>query len=328
MRLLPTVFFLLFIITVSAQEPVVVKYYQTEQDFIRGTTMEATELTGREYIRAFFDSDDKPVSKSKVDVMGNLIWEEIFEYDHTGNLIRKLHYNGQGEIEMMYVYGSEDMSMAFIEYNFPEERYREFRDRITQYDYLPDGEIDSYQFYSVDGTKFGAIFHDYFDKGNIKEERWISYPGGKIVRLFRTYYDPESRFCELTEYDSTGAKVSHVGVVIPEEEKGRDVESGKQSGLDNMLEESSEIIKDIRERVVAGWKPQEESGTLLTEEIQKSSDTIYLKNGQILEGDLIQMNDKYVRFKLLDDDDILVIPLPSVGEIEQRDGKVVYPVIY
>ncbi|MFQ6673815.1 MAG: hypothetical protein ACE5GH_03385, partial [Fidelibacterota bacterium] len=215
---------------------------------------------------------------------------------------------------------------------FPHRDPREFRDRITITSYGPGGEVERIRFFSVDHTELGSIAYLYFDSGLVKEDRWVREPGGKTIRLFRYDYDPGTRAYELTERDSTGAVVSHVGLVLPAGPGHREplpgtTEEGTAGGV-NILEESGEIIKDIRLRKAEGWDPARELGALVYEDIQHSPDVIYLRNGDTLEVDLLQITDRFVRFKQFGGEDILTLPLSAVGEIERRDGKIVYPTLY
>ncbi|MEE9168005.1 MAG: hypothetical protein V3U24_11175 [Candidatus Neomarinimicrobiota bacterium] len=293
----------------AVQDVSYVRYYRTAEDFKIDVTMKASERAGVNHLRVFYDKYDRLLSKAKIDEYGTVLQEEIYEYSFSGTLLRRSIRDGSGNVETMYVYwGNEKMSAAFLAYAFPHRDMGEFSDRVTIYSYLPGGEIDRYQFSSVDGTLLGTILYEYFDSGLVKEERWIKEPRGKTIRLFRYDHDPESRTYELTEYDSTGQKVSHVGVVNPPD------------GKSNYLEESTEIIQDIRQKRAAGWDPGKQPGSL--------ADLIRLNSGDILRVNLIQITDRYVRFKMMGEEDTLTIPLSQVGEIERQGGKTVYPVVY
>ena len=69
-------------------------------------------------------------------------------------------------------------------------------------------------------------------------------------------------------------------------------------------------------------------GKLMDPKVLTSPDLITMKNGDSLKVELIQINDEYVRFMLTGERDMLTLPLPRVTEIERRDGKILYPVIY
>ena len=77
-----------------------------------------------------------------------------------------------------------------------------------------------------------------------------------------------------------------------------------------------------------GWDLARELGPLFDKDVQNSPDLIYLKNGDVLEVDLLQITDMLVRFKLFEEFDVLTMPLTDIGEIERRDGEIVYPVLY
>lgn len=297
---IPAVTLMIWMSLIAVQGVSYVRYYRTEQDFMRGIPMEATRRKGVDHIEALYSKYDRILSKARIDTGGHLIREEIYEYDFSGTLLRRSIRDGSGRTEKMYVYGDrEEMSKTFLSYAFPNRDLREFSDRVTVYRYLPDGKVDRYEFLSVDGTPMGSISHKYFDSGLVKEERWITEPEGRTIRLFQYDYDPDLHTYELTEYDSKGQEISHVGLVPP----GRD--EVPQAQL-NVLPESREIIEDILRR----------------------KDLIYLKNGDTLRVNLVQISDEFVRFKMAGERDTLTIPLSAVGEIERLDGKILYPVVY
>lgn len=277
------------------------------------------------------------LSKATIDARGILLHDELYEYDFSGTLIRRSIRDGNGNVGKMYVYDeSEEMSRTFLSYLFPNRNLNEFRDRVTVYQFLPNGDISDYFFLAVDNTELGAISIKYFVSGLVKEERWIKQPGSKTVRLFEYRFQPDLQLYELTEYDSTGASISHVGLVLPPDPEGMGGAPetllrgpGKIPHLsDNILEESTEIIQDIRMKKEGGWDLARELGPLFDKDVQNSPDLIYLKNGDVLEVDLLQITDMLVRFKLFEEFDVLTMPLTDIGEIERRDGEIVYPVLY
>lgn len=324
-------------ILAAAQGVSYVKYYLNEQDFLRGISMQATERTGVPHIRALYDKYDRLLSKANMDSEGNLVRENVYEYDDLGVLLRRSIRDRYSHVEKMYVYGSEEkMSKVFLAYAFEGRNLTEFKDRITVYEFDSKENIKGYRFLTVDNTELGSIAFKYFDSGLVKEERWVRQPGSQTVRLFRYDYDPKTRAYELTEYDSTGAEVSRVGLVLPVETDAmvgvpqsllrRSEDSPPGTG--SILEESTEIIQDIRKRKATGWDPSRELGQLLDRDLPNLPDLVYLRSGDTLKVELFQITDEYVRFKLVGEEDILTIPLSDVGEIERRDGRIVYPVIY
>ena len=294
------------------QEVSYVRYYGNEQDFLKGIRLPATERMRSAHIRCLYDREDRVLSKAHISASGIVVQEEIYEYDARGNLVRRSIRDASGNAKKMYVYGDdEEISNTFIAYAFPNRSPKEFRDRVTTYDYLSDGHVKGYYFRSVDDTDLGAIHYEYFDSGLVKEERWIKQPGNKTIRLFSYQYEPKSRHYELTEYDSTGTRISQVRLVLPPEtDRQRSVPTSVKTPSPvskNILEESSEIIEDI---------------------LRRNPDIIYLKRGDTLHVDILKITATSVRFKLHGQQDMLTMPLSSVGEIERRDGEIIYPIIY
>lgn len=279
-----------------AQEVSFVRYYGTERDFLQGIPMRATDRQGTEHLRVYYDREDRVISKGKIDARGDLVSEEIFQYDDRGNLTRRSVRDGSGTVKALYVYGDkEPMSRAFIDHVFPDRDPREFRDRVTLYRYGPGGRVLSFAFFSVDNVRWGSIEYDYFESGLVKEERWLRWPGETTVRLFQYRYDPDTRRYELTEYDSTGSRISQVAVDL-----------GKHD-------------REARQEVLRRRLPR------LQEEKPESPDLIYLKDGDTLRVEIVSVTDTYVRFTLLGEEDVLTMPLEKVGEIEQGTGPFCIP---
>ncbi|MFQ6674733.1 MAG: hypothetical protein ACE5LH_00160 [Fidelibacterota bacterium] len=276
-----------------------VRYYRTEDDFLRGIPMMATERTGVRHLRVFYDREDRVLSKGIVDETGKLVEEEIFGYDDAGNLSRRAVRDGDGTVKALYVYGDQEpMSRAFIAYAFPHRNPEEFRDRVTLYRYGPGGRVLSYRFFSVDLVPWGSIEYDYSEGGAVREERWIRGADGRIVRRFATRYDPLTGSTELTEYDSTGGVVSRVAVVVPGEKEEVPGDTGRKRPI-----------------------PFEE-------QTGKLPDWIYLRDGDTLRVEILQISESTVRFKLFGEEDVLTMPLERVGEIERGDGTILYPRLY
>ena len=53
-----------------------------------------------------------------------------------------------------------------------------------------------------------------------------------------------------------------------------------------------------------------------------------MKTGDTLKVNLFNLTEDHIRFFMLGDQDILTMPLSKIDEIERRDGKVIYPLIY
>ena len=187
-------------------------------------------------------------------------------------------------------------------------------------------QVERYRFRSVNDVEFGSIVFSYFRSGLVKEERWIKQPGERTVRLFEYRYEPATRLYELKESDSTGSVISRVALVLPVESEtmigAADALLGAREetppGAANVLEESVEIIEDIRGRRSRGWNPGAE----------KWPDTIYLKNGDTLEVELIRITEESIRFRLFGEEEVLTMPLSAVGEVERKDGEIIYPILY
>ncbi len=321
-----------------AQEPMYVKYYRNNTDFLKGRTLLATERFNQAHIRVAFNERDQMLWKEWFDKTGEIEKEESYEYTEDGSLWKRAFHDGKGNIHRLEVYDDhEEMSKVFIQYAFPHRNLKEFNGRKTVYEFGENREIEAYRFFSVDNTEFGGVNYQYDPSGLVSEERWVTLPETKTIRLFRYEHQPMTHQYELFEYDSTGTEISHVGVILPVESTdlfgGETVmfdkeDYGQENFSGNVLEEVSEILEDIRrqkrERVEFGDRP----GIVLWETVKDSPDVIYLKNGDVLKVILVDITKEYVRFKLKGEEAILHLPITTVGEIERRDGEILYPIIY
>lgn len=294
-----TAIFTFLVCNLWAQGVSYVRYYRTEQDFIRGISMSAIDRRGLAHLRVLYDREHRILSKGKIDAGGILLDEEVFLYDNRGNLTRRSIRDGNGRVESLFVYGDEEpMSRAFIDYVYPDRNPKEFQDRVTVYRYGPGQTVLSYRFLSVDGFQWGSIEYDYFESGLVREERWMKGPDRKTVRLFEYRYDPDTRTYALSEYDSTGTPVSRVAVVLPGEQRL------------------------TAEELLRRRHPEFE------EELTGSTDLVYMKDGDTLRVDILHISDTVVRFRMFGEEDTLSMTLDKVGEIERRDGKILYPKLY
>lgn len=327
------------ILLAYAQEPVYVKYYRNNTDFLKGRTLLATERFNQAHIRVAFNERDQMLWKEWFDKTGEIEKEETYEYTEDGSLWKRAFHDGKGNILRLEVYDDqEEMSKVFIQYAFPHRNLKEFNGRKTEYEFGESGEIEAYRFFSVDNTGFGAILYQYNQFGLFSEERWITLPGKETVRLFQYVFHPTTHQYELFEYDSTGTEISHVGVTLPVESAdlfGRDIKMFDREDVFNqkkftggVLEEVSEILEDIRRQKNEGIEFGDRSGIVLWETVKDSPDVIYLKNGDVLKVILVDITKDYVRFKLKGEEAILHLPITTVGEIERRDGEILYPIIY
>ena len=314
---------------ISAQGVSTIKYFQSEDDLLRGTAMKSSAIADDPYIQVLYNSNGQMISKSRVESDGEILSETIFEYAEDGSLRRKSERDGKGNVIKMYVYGAEEMSEAFIGFAFPQRPFSEFQDRITIYSFDVSGDVTEYLFKSIDNHHFGAVRLSYFDGGLPAEERWILLPEERTMRLFDYDYDPISRNYALTEYDSTGTKISQVGLVLPTRyiPELYELLSGSESRSGNVLEESDEILDDIHSRLSKGWNPSDE-GALLEIGVLSSPDLIYLTDGDTLEVTLVEVTKEFVRFMFFGENELITMPISKVQEIERRDGKIIYPVIY
>lgn len=330
----------LFIMTLLAyaQEPVYVKYYRNDTEFLKGQTLLATERFNQAHIRVAFNERDQMLWKEWFDKTGEIEKEETYEYTEDGSLWKRAFHDGKRNILRLEVYDDyEEMSKVFIQYAFPHRNLKEFNGRKTIYEFGDSGEIEAYRFFSVDNTGFGVVYYQYDPSGLVSEERWITLPGKETVRLFQYEFHPTTHQYELFEYDSTGTEISHVGVTLPVESTnlfaGKTVMfdnkvDGQEFFFGNVLEEVSEILEDIRRQKIEGVEFGDRPGIVLWEAVKDSPDVIYLKNGDVLKVILVDITKEYVRFKLKGEDAILHLPITTVGEIERRDGEILYPIIY
>ena len=291
------------------------------------------EARGSKHIEALYDRADQLILKMAIDEQNNITAQEIFEYNEDRTLRRRAIADGKGKVNRMIIYGDEPMSSNFISLVFPDRNKSDFAERTNIYYYNKNGSIRKYKFLSLDHTPFGEINYDYFDEGLIKLEQWRDLLNGMVVRQFTYNYNPISREYIMVETDAKGNEVSKIGITLPRklftsELNVNDSNREKVRDEGNTLEESSEIIEDILLKKADGWNPTKTIGYLSDSDLFSSPDLIYLKTGDTLKVNLFNLTEVHVRFFILGDQDILTIPLSKIDEIERRDGKVIYPLIY
>ncbi len=313
------------------QEVSYIRYFKTDSDFLANLEISPEEVRGVEHIQGLYDRSNQLIIKMIVDERNNTVLQEIFEYNQDGTLRRKAIVGGDGKVNRMIIYGDEPMSEKFISLVFPHRNMSDFAERTNIYYYNKDGSIRKYEFFSLNHTPFGEINYDYFEEGLIKLEQWRDLINGKIVRQFNYNYNPISREYIMVEIDARGNEVSKIGITLPKIFFSSDfIESNgsKVKSKGNILEESSEIIENILMRKADGWDPKESIGYLADPNVFFSPDLIYLKTGDTLKVDLLNLTEDYVRFFMFLDRDVLTIPLSQIDEIERNDGTIIYPLIY
>ncbi|MBH31009.1 MAG: hypothetical protein CMG71_03340 [Candidatus Marinimicrobia bacterium] len=324
--------FLTAVVTIvlgAPQEVSYIRYFQTEDDLLRGVEMKPVEARNAPHIEALYNHLDQLVNKITLGNDEMITEQEMYEYRENGTLWKRVIADGDGNIKRMFVYGDEEMSAVFISLVFPHRNSADFDERTTIYEYNSDGRVWRYQFLSLDHTALGQIEFDFFEEGLVKEERWTDLLAGQTVRLFTYRFNPISRDYTMIERDVRGQEVSTVGIKLPQNFLTSGTAGGvEEIGFGNRLEESSEIIEDILLKKAEGWSPSDAIGHLADPKLFSSPDLIYMKTGDILKVTLIAVTEEYVRFLFTGDRDVLTLPLTGVSEIERRDGEVIYPVIY
>lgn len=323
------IFFLFNIIV--GQQVSYIRYYKTDSDFMIDVGITPEEARGSKHIEALYNRTDQLILKMTIDEENNTTAQEIFEYNEDRTLSRRAIADGEGKVNRMMIYGDEPMSSNFISLVFPNRNKIDFAERTNIYYYNKNGSIRKYKFLSLDHTPFGEINYDYFDEGLIKLEQWRDLLNGMVVRQFTYNYNPISREYIMVETDAKGNEVSKVGITLPRKlftSEVNDSNREKVKSEGNTLEESSEIIEDILLKKADGWNPTKTIGYLANPELFSSPDLIYMKTGDTLKVNLFNLTEDHVRFFMLGDQDILTMSLSKIDEIERRDGKVIYPLIY
>jgi len=326
------VFLILFLFNfIVGQQVSYIRYYKTDSDFMINVAITPEEARGSKHIEALYNRTDQLILKMTIDEQNNTTAQEIFEYNEDRTLSRRAIADGEGKVNRMMIYGDEPMSSNFISLVFPNRNKIDFAERTNIYYYNKNGSIRKYKFLSLDHTPFGEINYDYFDEGLIKLEQWKDLLNGMVVREFTYNYNPISREYIMVETDAKGNEVSKIGITLPRKlftSEVNDSKSEKVKSEGNSLEESSEIIEDILLKKADGWNPAKTIGYLANPDLFSSPDLIYMKTGDTLKVNLFNLTEDHVRFFILGDQDILTMSLSKIDEIERRDGKVIYPLIY
>ncbi|MCH7732702.1 MAG: hypothetical protein IIB44_09330 [Candidatus Marinimicrobia bacterium] len=209
MKSLSYIFLLTFLVSFGSTSDI--KYFRTEDDFLRGIEITEKRLGWKAYLEVHYDTEDRVIKIQHFKRKRKLLTYVDFKYDSTtGDLALRSFFNAKGNLIKDILFGPEEnLSLKYIRYVYGVDHVLDFGDRFTEVVYK-DNKPSVTKFYDVNTFQYGEIEYFYDGSGELRQEDWISKPSDQLVRRFLYTYYPEDGITELWEYDSTLAQVTHL----------------------------------------------------------------------------------------------------------------------
>ena len=187
-------------------------------------------------------------------------------------------------------------------------------DQRSEFQMSAGNQIEQINFFTVDNRHYGSISFAYDRLGFVTNEIWIKEPENKIVRRFKYQYDIMAQVKQIWEYDRTGNLISHQAL---KQAPADELYKKPPPRTGNLLSEAGLIIEELRSSRMLAPNPAFIPVTLW--------DQLVTTNEDRLDIDFISVNDKNVKFKEPNGQDILSISLDRVASVVSRFGEIIYP---
>jgi hypothetical protein len=175
-------------------------------------------------------------------------------------------------------------------------------------------QIEQINFFTVDNRHYGSISFAYDHLGFLTSEIWIKEPEKQIVRRFKYQYDIMAQVKQIWEYDRTGNLISHQAL---QQAPADELYKKPPPRTGNMLSEAGLIIEELRSSRMLAPNPAFIPVTLW--------DQLVTNNEDRFDIDFISVNEKNVKFREPNGQDILSISLDRVASVVSRYGEIIYP---
>lgn len=298
-----------------AQDPVLLKFFASEDDFISGKTIESTERHRRPYLEIAYNDQGRPVMKSKIDESGRILEQEIYSYARDGSLLRRAVLNEDQEVVLLIRYGKDEpWSREFRAFIIPDQTRLSYSGQQSKFDLNSGGQVEKVQFQTVDQQMYGSIKFRYDHLGFLSEEIWRTLPDQELVRRFVYDYNLMTETSEIWEYASGGELISHMTLAQAPADQ---LYLSPPPRTGNILDEIDLILDDLKARGITAP---------ISAFIPKMVwDRIRLNNGEEYMTDVVEISKGTVLFRLPEQDDLLQFPLSRVQSIVSRSGEFLYP---
>ena len=300
----------------AQDNPAYIRYFLSEKDYKQNRIQEKP-AEGIPYLKVIYNDKNDPVSLLRID-SGGKIWEKnIFSYTAEGELESKLILDSKDAPRIHMVYSEDEpWSAAYRDYSFPGNLNQSFYGQTTTFRFSEDGTLNTIEFTNVNDQPYGQITFTYDYLGFVREEIWRSLPSARLIRRFIYDIDLQKQAKKLWEYGRDGREISYVELEMAPEDK---LYPNPFPRTGNTLDEVDIVLNEI---IRTGIMPPFPAKIPHME-----SDQIYLRNGDIMDIEIIQVTATDITFKLKQDESQYVMPLFRVREIKNRWGEILYPKI-
>lgn len=296
-------------------ETAFLKYYLNDRDFIADVPMFATERKGKAHLEVTFNENKQPLLKRWLNSNHDLINEEMFVYNKTNTLEKRLFLGGNRRTEKIIHYGEKELwNVEFRKYSASKNNVVFFIGQQTEFVLNGSDEIHEIIFRTIDNHEYGTIHLTYDHLGFLQEEVWRILPENKIIRKFVYHYDIINNIQQIWEYGKDGSEISHVALSMAPEDK---LYTTPPPRTGNVLDEADDILQElISKRIIApipAFIPYTDW------------DRITLIDGDGMDIVFVAIDENYLRFSLPFESDVLSISLDRISSVTSKYGKRIYP---
>ena len=290
------------------------RFYANDHDYLSDNRLLATDRFNKSYIQVFYNDNKVPIIREFIDLEGNLVNKEIFDYKNEKILIRRYFLDSEQNPDSLIQYGiDEPWSLEFRKV-IKDRTKNYFEGQESKFILNSSDQIQKIVFSNVQGFDYGEIKFIYDHLGLLKGEAWITLPNKTIIRRFLYDVDMLTGRKEIWEYGKNGQEISHVALTQP---PASTLYKTPPPRIGNRLDEISIILEDIRSQDIE---------IPFDVFIPKTDfDLMVLTNTDSLMIDLLNINSKQVIFKIIGDTSALTMPIFRVKSITSKYGERIYP---
>ncbi len=205
----------LFILMTILSAQIIVKYYLSYNDFIRGTDVRPAKVAGKSFLRAEYQK--------------NLIRRLDF-IEPDGNISQQIqfYYNSSGDLQVKDVFNRDSLLISRTTY-YPDDIQKQLIEKIegrgwipTQSDYLTVTSFDSLhrpilnEVQTAGGTTVGRINREYNERGDLIRETWTKGENDRMLTRTEFNFDYANEILYVIQYDSLNREVSWVALPFSE----------------------------------------------------------------------------------------------------------------
>jgi len=308
-------FIFLIGLLLSQEATAFIKYFNNDRDFLGDKPMLASDRRGVKHIRVSYNETRQPILKEWINEQSQPDKREIFSYDKEGKLLSRAILKKNNKPDKVITYGSsEPWGIEFRKYFYSDNVNIPYLDQRSEFQMSAGNQIEQINFFTVDNRHYGSISFAYDHLGFLTSEIWIKEPEKKIVRRFKYQYDIMAQVKQIWEYDRTGNLISHQAL---QQAPADELYKKPPPRTGNMLSEAGLIIEELRSSRMLAPNPAFIPVTLW--------DQLVTNNEDRFDIDFISVNEKNVKFREPNGQDILSISLDRVASVVSRYGEIIYP---